>query len=166
MKNKAAFLDRDGTIVEDQNYKNNYNKIKLIKNATKGLLKLQKLKFKLIIITNQSGIAKKIITRNKVNIFNKRLKGLLRNYKISISKIYVCPHSELENCKCRKPKSKFAILAKKKFNLCLKNSIVIGDKITDKLFGKEFKIKGYLVNKKFGINDIANKIIKKQKKTI
>lgn len=162
MKNKAAFLDRDGTIVEDQNYKNNYNKIKILKDAVKALLILKRLKFKLIIVTNQSGIAKKITTRNKVDTFNKRLKEILKEHKIIISKIYVCPHSVIESCKCRKPKSKFATLAKKKFNLNLKNSIVIGDKISDKLFGKKYNIKGYLLNKKTSIYDIAKRIEKKK----
>ena len=162
MKNKAAFLDRDGTIVEDQNYKNNYHKIKILKDVVKGLLLLKKLKFKLIIVTNQSGIAKKIITRNKVNSFNKRLREILKKHKITISKIYVCPHSANESCKCRKPKGKFASLAKKKFHLNLKNSIVIGDKITDKLFGKKYNIKGYLLNKKTSIYDIAKRIEKKK----
>jgi histidinol-phosphate phosphatase family protein len=162
LKNKAAFLDRDGTIVEDQKYKNDHNKIKILKDAIKGLLILKKLKFKLIIVTNQSGIAKKIITRNKVNTFNTKLREILKKHKILISKIYVCPHSADECCKCRKPKSKFASLAKKKFNLNLKNSIVIGDKITDKLFGKKYNIKGYLLNKKTSIYDIAKKIEKKK----
>ncbi len=162
MKNKAAFLDRDGTIVKDQNYKNNYNKIKLLKDTIKGLLILKKLKFKLIIVTNQSGIAKKIITRNRVKIFNKKLKEILKKHKITISKIYVCPHSEDERCECRKPKGKFASLAKKKFNLNLKNSVVIGDKITDKLFGKKYNITGYLLNKKTSIYDIAKRIEKKK----
>ena len=161
MKNKAAFLDRDGTIVEDQNYKNDHSKIKILKDAIKGLLILKKLKFKLIIVTNQSGIAKKIITKNKVNIFNKKLRDILKKHKIIISKIYVCPHSVDESCKCRKPKGKFASLAKKTFNLNLKNSIVIGDKITDKLFGKKYNIKGYLLNKKTTIFDIAKRIEKK-----
>ncbi len=162
MKNKAAFLDRDGTIVKDQNYKNDHNKIKILKDAIKGLLILKKLKFKLIIVTNQSGIAKKIITKNKVNIFNKKLRDILKKHKIIISKIYVCPHSAEECCECRKPKGKFAFLAKKKFSLNLKNSIVIGDKITDKLFGKKYNIKGYLLNKTTSIYDIAKKIEKKK----
>ena len=52
-------------------------------------------------------------------------------------------------------------MAKKKFNLNLKESIVIGDKISDKLFGKKYKIKGFLVNKKQDIYEIAKKITKK-----
>lgn len=162
MKNKAAFLDRDGTIVEDQNYKNDHSKIKILKDVVKGLLILKKLKFKLIIVTNQSGIAKKIVTRNKVNTFNTKLIEMLKKHKIIISKIYVCPHSADEYCMCRKPKDKFASLAKKKFNLNLKNSIVIGDKLTDKLFGKKYNIKGYLLNKKTSIYDIAKRIKKKK----
>jgi D-glycero-D-manno-heptose 1,7-bisphosphate phosphatase len=162
LKKKAAFLDRDGTIVEDQKYKNDHNKIKILKDAIKALLILKRLKFKLIIVTNQSGIAKKITTRNKVDTFNKRLKEILKKQKIIISKIYVCPHSESERCKCRKPKSKFAFLAKKRFNLNLKNSIVIGDKISDKLFGKKYNIKGYLLDKKTSIYDVAKRIKKKK----
>lgn len=160
MKNKAAFLDRDGTIVKDQIYKNDFNNIKFLKNAKKGLSKLIKLNFKLIIVTNQSGIARKIVSKNKVNIFNKRLVEKLKENNITISKVYTCPHSVKDKCLCRKPRDKFALMAKKKFNLNLKESIVIGDKISDKLFGKKYKIKGFLVNKKQDIYEIAKKIKK------
>ena len=160
MKNKAAFLDRDGTIVKDQVYKNDFNNIKFLKNAKKGLSKLIKLNFKLIIVTNQSGIAQKIVSKNKVNIFNKRLVQKLKKNNITISKVYTCPHSVKDKCLCRKPRGKFALMAKKKFNLNLKESIVIGNKISDKLFGKKYKIKGFLVNKKIDIYEIAKKIKK------
>ena len=93
MKNKAAFLDRDGTIVKDQIYKNDFNNIKFLKNVKKGLSKLIKLNFKLIIVTNQSGIARKIVSKNKVNIFNQRLVEKLKEDNITISKVYTCPHS-------------------------------------------------------------------------
>ena len=161
MKNKAAFLDRDGTIVKDQIYKNDFNNIKFLKNVKKGLSKLIKLNFKLIIVTNQSGIARKIVSKNKVNIFNQRLVEKLKEDNITISKVYTCPHSVKDKCLCRKPRDKFALMAKKKFNLNLKESIVIGDKISDKLFGKKYKIKGFLVNKKQDIYEIAKKITKK-----
>lgn len=161
MKNKAAFLDRDGTIVKDQIYKNDFNNIKFLKNVKKGLSKLIKLNFILIIVTNQSGIARKIVSKNKVNIFNQRLVEKLKEDNITISKVYTCPHSVKDKCLCRKPRDKFALMAKKKFNLNLKESIVIGDKISDKLFGKKYKIKGFLVNKKQDIYEIAKKITKK-----
>ena len=90
------------------------------------------------------------------------MRDILKKNKIIISKIYVCPHSAEECCECRKPKGKFAFLAKKKFSLNLKNSIVIGDKMTDKLFGKKYNIKGYLLNKTTSIYDIAKKIEKKK----
>ena len=161
MKNKAAFLDRDGTIVKDQIYKNDFNNIKFLKNVKKGLSKLIKLNFILIIVTNQSGIARKIVSKNKVNIFNQRLVEKLKEDNITISKVYTCPQSVKDKCLCRKPRDKFALMAKKKFNLNLKESIVIGDKISDKLFGKKYKIKGFLVNKKQDIYEIAKKITKK-----
>ena len=113
MKNKAAFLDRDGTIVKDQIYKNDFNNIKFLKNVKKGLSKLIKLNFILIIVTNQSGIARKIVSKNKVNIFNQRLVEKLKEDNITISKVYTCPHSVKDKCLCRKPRDKFALMAKK-----------------------------------------------------
>lgn len=158
--NKAIFLDRDGTIIIDQKYKNKVSRIKFTKNAIKGLEIFKNLGYLFIIITNQSGIAKGFVTKKKVNLFNKFLLKKLKKNKILISKIFVCPHQIKDKCECRKPESKFGYIAKKKFNLDFKKSFMIGDKLSDIRFGKKLGIKSFRMNSKKDINldTIANKI--------
>jgi len=158
--NKAVFLDRDGTIVIDQKYKNNISRIQFTKNAIKGLKILKNLGFLFIIVTNQSGIGKGFVKKKKVNLFNKFLFKKLKKKNILISKIFVCPHQIKDKCKCRKPESKFGYLAKKKFNLDFRKSFMIGDKLSDIKFGKRLGIKTFRINKNkdIYIDTIANKI--------
>lgn len=164
--NKAIFLDRDDTIVIDQKYKNNAKKIKFTKNAILGLKILKKLGFIFIVITNQSGIGKGIINKKKVSLFNQFLIKKLKKKNILISKIYVCPHQIIDNCKCRKPQSELGYVAKKKFNINFKKSFMIGDKLSDIKFGQRLGIKSFRINKKKGIflDIIANKIKNELKK--
>jgi len=70
-KNKCVFLDRDGTLIKDKHYLNKINKIEFIKNTVKGLKYFQNSGFLLIIISNQSGVAKKIISKKKLEDINK-----------------------------------------------------------------------------------------------
>ena len=131
---KAVFLDRDGVIIEEREYAHKIEDCVLLPNSTKGLKLLKD--FKLIIVTNQSGIGKKIFSEKNYHEFNKHLLKELKKEKISIARSYFCPHDADKGCLCRKPKTKFLKDAKKEFNIDLKNSYMIGDKKSDVDFGK------------------------------
>lgn len=123
---KAIFLDRDGCLNEDIGYAHKVGDFKLLPGVAEGLKKLSK-KFIFIIITNQSGIGRGIHTEEDMHNFNKKLITELKKSEIEIKKIYYCPHTPEQLCKCRKPSDKYIKDAKKEFNIDLKNSWAVGD---------------------------------------
>jgi len=124
--NNAIFLDRDGTINEDLGDICSADKLVFIRGAIEALKILQD-RFMLFIITNQSGIGKKVFNEDEFLKFNKYFESLLNNEGISIKHIYHCPHTKEENCVCHKPSLYFLKEAEKKYDIDLKNSFVIGD---------------------------------------
>ncbi|MFC2137779.1 D-glycero-alpha-D-manno-heptose-1,7-bisphosphate 7-phosphatase [Bacteroidota bacterium] len=122
----AVFLDRDGTIVEDNGYIDNELDLVFFENSFKALNILQE-KFLLFIVTNQSGIGKGLISKYKVDKVNQYLVDCLKAQGIAIYDIYCCPHTKEDNCWCRKPEPYFLYKAAKEYNLDLSKSFVIGD---------------------------------------
>lgn len=124
--NKAIILDRDGTLVYDPGYVHKIGDFKLLPGVTEGLKRLSE-EFVFIIITNQSGIGRRIYTEEDMHKFNKKLISELKKENIKIKKVYYCPHTPEEVCECRKPSTKYIKQAAKEFNFDLKSSWVIGD---------------------------------------
>ncbi|MBI2151944.1 HAD family hydrolase, partial [Candidatus Woesearchaeota archaeon] len=139
----AIFLDRDGVLVEDIGFHYKIEDFKLTPNAVEGLKLLKN--YKLIIITNQSGIGRGYYTMKDFKIFNDYLIDELKKHSIKIEKTYVCPHKPEDNCECRKPKTKLIKDAEKDFNIDLKNSYMIGDKNIDVEMGHNAGCKSILV---------------------
>ena len=123
---KAVFLDRDGTINEDVGYFCSIDQFHLIPKATDALKILQK-DFDLFIVTNQSGVARKIFSEADLILFNRQVEDLLAENGITIKKTYYCPHLPADRCYCHKPSSYFLKEAAKEYNIDLKQSFVIGD---------------------------------------
>ena len=136
---KAVFLDRDGVIIKEKEYAYKIKDCILLPNSAKGLNLLKD--FILIIITNQSGIGRKMYTEKDFLKFNNHLVKELAKNKIKIAKTYYCPHASWQDCGCRQPKPKLLLLAKEEFKICLKNSYMIGDKKSDYEFGKNSGLK-------------------------
>ncbi len=132
---KAIILDRDGTLVVDPGYVHKIEDFKLFPDTIKALQLLKKFKF--FIITNQSGISRKIFTLKDFENFNNHLVNILKENNITIEKTYICPHHPDDKCDCRKPSTKFIKEAEKEFNIDLKNSWVIGDHPHDVEMGKK-----------------------------
>ena len=148
--NKAIFLDRDGIIVEDMGFVYRIEDFKLIKNVIEGLKLLKN--YKLLIITNQSGIGKDIYNVEDFLKFNNHLIKTLKKYDIKIEKTYYCPHKPEDNCECRKPKTRLLKDAEKEFGIDLKKSFVIGDRKSDFELGKNAGCKTIHVLTGNGIN--------------
>lgn len=145
MKNKrtAIFLDRDGTINVDYGYVYQKNQLQFIEGVIEGLKMLQDAGYLLIIVTNQSGIARGYYTLNEMNDFHEYMVRQLNESGINISKIYYCPH--LEGCDCRKPKLELFYRAQREFDIDFESSYAIGDKIRDLALCDKENVKGFLL---------------------
>jgi len=133
---KAVFLDRDGTINIDSGYIGNPDLISLYPDVAEGISVLKnKYKFQIIVISNQSGIARGLITESDVNKVNKRINSILAENNTGVDAFYFCPHhpdfKSKETCNCRKPSPQMVFTAANEFNLDLSKSYFIGDKISD-----------------------------------
>src|SRR3989338_6482291 len=125
-KNKAVFLDRDGTLNYDEGYTYKTMDFKLLPDVIPSLKLLGK-KFILIIITNQSGVGRGSYTMEDVRKFNELMLGEFEKRGIKIADIFICPHHPDDKCGCRKPGTRFIKEAEKKYNIDLECSYVIGD---------------------------------------
>ncbi|MDD5065872.1 MAG: HAD-IIIA family hydrolase [bacterium] len=136
--NKAVFLDRDGTIIEDAHYLNDTGDIRFIPGVVRGLKRLQEAGFLLVIITNQSGIGRGYFSENKLKQIHRHLLGLLEKEGVLISRIYFAPYygkSRIPQYRkgafLRKPGPGMLLLAEKEMDLSLSHSFMLGDKDSD-----------------------------------
>lgn len=137
---KAIFLDRDGVINEDVGYVGSINRLKLFEDTEDSLKALHDLGFLLIVITNQSGVARGLFDTNDVDKVNQEInKRLFKKSNIKIDHFYVCPHHPDAtrpeyriSCDCRKPKPGLIHQAVKDYpDIELSKSWLIGDKSSD-----------------------------------
>jgi D,D-heptose 1,7-bisphosphate phosphatase len=155
MANHAVFLDRDGTLNEDPGYLGNPNKVKLFPDTGKALSILKnKLNFKLVVISNQSGIARGLITKENVIVVNERVNELLSDYNVKIDAFYYCPYhpefSSEEECSCRKPSPEMVLRASNDLKIDLSKSFFIGDAVSDIECGINSGVKTILVKTGYG----------------
>jgi D-glycero-D-manno-heptose 1,7-bisphosphate phosphatase len=141
-KNRAIFLDRDGTINRDVGYPNSYSMIEIYPYSFEAVRKINDSGFLAVIVTNQSGIGRGFIEEKNLHDIHRRLRSDLSKKKASIDGIYYCPHFEhserpeyRKDCDCRKPKTGMAQQAVRDLNIDTTQSYMIGDKAEDILFG-------------------------------
>ena len=134
--NRAVFFDRDGTIAKDVHYCRRPEDFVLFPKAAKVIKKLNKRGFKVIIVTNQSGIARGYFNEEALGNIHKKMKEELAREGAHIDGIYYCPHHPDDNCECRKPKPSLLFQAAKDLNIDLEHSFVVGDLQKDMELGK------------------------------
>ena len=164
-KNKAFFLDRDGVIIEDRKYLSDIKEVRFLKQTFKTLKLMKKKTYLLIIITNQSAVARGYLTQKKLKKIHKFLSNKLKNKGINIDDIYYCPHhpkfgnkNYKKKCKCRKPGNLMIEKAINKWKINRKISFMIGDKVSDKLAAKKSRIKFLYRSKHNFYKQISQKI--------
>ena len=155
-KVKIAFLDRDGVINSSQinnGYVGLIKDFKWIKGSKSAIKYLKLKKYKIIIVTNQSGIARGYFSLRDVYKLHNYLKSELKNFGAKIDKIYFCPYHKdgivkkySKKSDLRKPNIGMFKKAKKIYKIDLENSFMVGDQNTDIQFAKKAGIKGYLFN--------------------
>ena len=131
MQNKVVFLDRDGVINEEVNYLFKSKDFKFINGVFRACKYFQDKGFKIIIVTNQSGIAKGLYDIKDFKILNEWMLNQFDEKSITILDVLFCPHNPDENCLCRKPKPGLFLKALEKYNIDMKSSWMIGDKDSD-----------------------------------
>ena len=150
MTNHAVFLDRDGTLNFDPGYLGDAGKVELFPGVGKGLSRLKNdHNFLLIVVSNQSGIARGLITKQQVDSVNSRINVLLENFNVEIDAFYYCPfHPEFSNgnsSKCRKPSPEMVFTAAKDYNIDLSKSYLVGDTVSDVKCGINAGVKTVLL---------------------
>ena len=138
MSNKAVFLDKDGTLIDDVPYNIDPDLITLSKNSLEGLKLLQDAGYLLVIVSNQAGIAYGYFEEAALTGVKNKLNALLIKYHIKLSGFYYCPHHPqgkievyTEKCNCRKPEPGMLFQAAKELNIDLSASWMIGDILND-----------------------------------
>lgn len=125
----AVFVDRDGTIIEDRDYCSDPKDVNIFPGATEALQRLKSKGFKLIIITNQSGIGRGLFTLEQYRAVEAEVLRQLGDGLIDAS--YFCPDAPGQHCNCRKPATGMIVAAAREHRLDLSRSFLVGDKETD-----------------------------------
>ncbi len=144
-KTKAIFLDRDGIINVDSGYVYKIEDFIFTKGIFKTLLALQEQGYLLIIVTNQSGIARGYYSEEEYMNLTLYMVEELKKRGIRIASVYHCPHGPDDGCKCRKPRAGMLKAAQKQFKVQMKESWMIGDKESDMLAAKSAGIQKRLL---------------------
>ncbi|MFK5985134.1 MAG: D-glycero-beta-D-manno-heptose 1,7-bisphosphate 7-phosphatase [Pseudomonadota bacterium] len=153
-KQPAIFLDRDGVINLDHEYVYQIKDFIFIDDVFSSCLRFQQLGYQIVIITNQSGIARGYYTPADFEILNQWMLEQFKNKGIDIKDVYYCPHHAEKGiaqykikCDCRKPQPGMLLQAAKEHNIDLPKSILIGDNISDIKAGKAAGlVKNFLVS--------------------
>lgn len=156
----AVFLDRDGVINEENSYITNLSKLKIFPYANDCIKEMHKLGYLVIIVTNQSGVARGMMSETDVMEINEYIKK-----EIGVDAIYYCPHhvygiikSYSQSCKCRKPNVGLIEQACKDFDIDLHKSFMVGDRASDIQTGKNAKVRTVLLESGYGSTKLEQEV--------
>jgi D-glycero-D-manno-heptose 1,7-bisphosphate phosphatase len=151
MKQKAVFIDRDGTLIEEVNYLHRVEDLRYFPFTDEAVRLLKSHGFLVVLVTNQSGIGRGIYTKDEMQAVHERIQTDLTE---KLDAIYFCPHLPDEGCACRKPNLGMIEQARAELPVDLENSWMIGDKSLDVEFGLNAGIKPILVLTGYGRKDV------------
>lgn len=156
---KAVFLDRDGVINFERGYTHRLEDFVILPDLIEVLQLLQQKGYLLIVVSNQSGIAKGLYKQSEVEILHKYMVDEFTKNGIKLSEIYYCVHHpDVSKCICRKPDSLFVEKALARFNIDAKKSYFIGDKERDTEAAEKAGVKGILIEANISLKTILNQI--------
>jgi D-glycero-D-manno-heptose 1,7-bisphosphate phosphatase len=143
----ALMLDRDGTIIDDEHYGRDPARVRLIDGAAEGIRRANEARVPVIVVTNQSGIGRGIISMAEYVAVAARVDELLAAHGARIDATYYCPHHpEVDGpCRCRKPGTLLYERAAEEHGLSLKRSVFMGDRARDVAAAVAFGGLGLLV---------------------
>ncbi len=155
---RAVFLDRDGTLIQEAEYLADPDGVELIPGTVQALTLLRNAGFALVVVTNQSGIARGLYGLEDYEAVARRLDELLAAQDILLDATHYCPHHPefSEDCQCRKPATGMHREASKTLGLDPTLSYFVGDKIQDVLPALELGGHGVLVRTGYGTREEQN----------
>jgi len=154
---KAVFLDRDGTIIVEKEFLSDPNGIELIPGADNAIKKLNNADFAVVILSNQSGVARGYFGEDTVKSINNRIIEIFANEGARIDAIYYCPHypdgivpEYSIRCGCRKPE--MGLVKRAIEELGIEPAFMVGDRKDDVLLGNNLGVPAILVLTGYGTN--------------
>ena len=147
---RAAFLDRDGTICEEMGYVNHVDRLQIFPFAAAAIRQLNEAQVPVIVVTNQSGVARDIFPESLVHQVHQKMIAELSAGGARVDAIYFCPHKTEDACECRKPNPGLLERAAGDHALDLSSSWVVGDRYADLEMGHAAGARGILVMTGYG----------------
>jgi len=144
-KQKAAFIDRDGTLIEEVNFLSRLEHLQIFSYTAEAIRLLREKGFLIIVVTNQSGVGRKIFEEAAMHRIHTEIQS-----DLNLDAFYFCPHLPTDGCRCRKPNTGMIEAAQKDFAIDLAGSWMIGDKTIDVETGFNAGIKTALVLTGYG----------------
>jgi len=142
---KAAFIDRDGTLIEEVNFLSRLEDLRVFSYTGEAIRILKDNGFLVVVVTNQSGIGRRIFEESAMHDIHAHIQA-----DLNLDAFYFCPHLPTDGCRCRKPNTGMIEQASKDFPIDLENSWMIGDKRIDVETGFNARIKTALVLTGYG----------------
>jgi D-glycero-D-manno-heptose 1,7-bisphosphate phosphatase len=128
---RAVFLDRDGTIIEDEGYLADASRIRFVPGAIAALRTFRERGMMLVVVSNQSGIPRGLITAEQHAQVDAQFQALLASEGVPLDATYYCKHLPEDGCACRKPLPGMLEHAAREHDIELSRSLMIGDKLSD-----------------------------------
>jgi D-glycero-D-manno-heptose 1,7-bisphosphate phosphatase len=147
---RAVFLDRDGTISEEMGYVNHIDRFQIFPFAAEAIRHLNQAEIPVIVVTNQSGVARNIFPESLMHEVHKKMVSQLAAGGAWIDAIYFCPHKSEDDCECRKPNPGLLEQAAREHALDLTASWIVGDRYADLEMGHAAGARGILVMTGYG----------------
>ncbi len=159
---KAILMDRDGTLIEEVNYLTRPQQVRLLPGAAEALREARRHGWSLVVVTNQSAVARGMLTEAELAAVHRRLEELLADADIRLDGIYYCPHlgeaavdAYRRDCDCRKPKPGLLQRAARELDLDLTRSVMIGDTAKDVAAGRAAGCRSVLVLTGYGGRELS-----------
>lgn len=154
---KTVFLDRDGTMNVEVNYLHRPEDLKLIPGVPQAVRQLNEAGFRVVVVTNQAGVARGYYGEEDVKLLHQYLNGQLKAEGAHVDAFYYCPHHPehgigryKQECSCRKPGTGMFEAADRDYPVDRKRSFMVGDKLIDTEAGRRFGVRSILVGTGYG----------------
>lgn len=130
-RRRSLFLDRDGVVIEDVGYPSDPAEVRLLDGALDGMARLARAGWHLVLVSNQSGVGRGLITAEQAESVHRRLVEELEAGGVRLDGAYYCLHAPDDGCDCRKPSPGLVLRAVRDLQLDLPHSFLVGDRESD-----------------------------------